>query len=83
MAAIDMPATPENPSTFKAQNGVTYVWDGQKWTSLGATVISNESAAVTATAPTNPVSGTLWYDTTVERLKVFVNGAWKDVRPSS
>ena len=81
--AIQFPTPSAVDETFTASNKIVYVWDGQKWTSLGATVISNENAAVTATAPTNPVSGTLWYDTTVERLKVFVGGAWKDVRPSS
>ena len=82
--AIQFPGSPAENDTFTASNQIVYVYDGQKWTSLGATVITNENAAVvTSTAPTNAVSGSLWYDTTAERLKVFVSGAWKDVRPSS
>ncbi len=60
-------------------NGIVYQWDGQKWTSLGATIVSNDNAAVSATAPSHAVPGTLWYDTSVERLKVFDGGAWKEV----
>ena len=31
MAAIDMPASPTVNQSFEAQNGVTYIWDGEKW----------------------------------------------------
>ena len=81
--SLEFPTPGAVDETFTASNKIVYVWDGQKWTSLGATVVSNENAAIGADAPTNAVLGTLWYDTIAERLKVYVNGAWKDVRPSS
>jgi hypothetical protein len=80
---LEFPTPTAVDETFTASNNIVYVWDGQKWTSLGATIVSNENAAVTAAAPSNPVTGTLWYDTVAEHLKVYVNGTWKDARPSS
>ena len=89
MATLDFPpnlANPTEPSSgdqYTGPNGIVYVYDGSKWTSLGATIVTSESAAVGATAPSSPLNGQLWYDTTVERLKIFIGGSWKDVRPSS
>ena len=62
MAAIDMPATPANPSTYKASNGVTYVWDGQKWSATGGggqtgkykmSRMANEAPILIAVDPSN------------------------------
>ena len=83
MAAIDMPASPTTNQSFEAQNGVTYIWDGEKWTSLGAITSTNVTAAVGTSAPSNPVTGSLWYDSTNSLLKVYQSGQWTDVRPSS
>ena len=71
-------------SPFKATNNIVYVWDGAKWTSLGATIISDENNAIIgATAPSNVSQGSFWYDTAAGRLKVLVGSVWKDVSPSS
>ncbi len=83
MAALEFPASPTLNQNFTGTNGIVYVYDGSKWTSLGATTISNETVQVSASAPTGPAVGTLWYDTAAARLKVWYNGSWTDVRPSS
>ena len=80
---LEFPVPSGVDETFTASNKIVYHWDGQKWTSLGATVISNENAAVSDSAPLNAVNGSLWYDTVADRLKVRVGGEWKDVRPTS
>ena len=76
------PATPEQQ--FTATNDIVYVYDGAKWTSLGATIVSDENNAIIgASAPLTAANGSFWYDTVAGHLKVLVNGTWKDVRPSS
>ena len=81
---LEFPSPTQVPETFTATNGIVYKWDGDKWTSLGATIISDENNAIIgAAAPATTVNGTFWYDTVAGHLKVLVNGTWKDVRPSS
>ena len=78
---------PENPIPDKGYtltNNIVYIFNGGKWTSLGATIISDENNAIIgASAPSNVNNGSFWYDTVAGHLKVLVNGVWKDVRPSS
>lgn len=83
MPALEFPSPPTLNQTFTGSNGIVYVYDGSKWSSLGATTISNETASVGAVAPTGPAIGTLWFDTAAQRLKVWYSGSWIDVRPSS
>lgn len=77
------PPNPVEDQKFTGTNNIVYVYDGAKWTSVGATVISSDAASVGTNAPASPLTGTLWYDTGVSRLKVWYNGSWKDVRPNS
>ncbi len=93
MAAIDMPATPANPSTYKASNGVTYVWDGQKWSATGGG--GGNSDVATISVGTNPPStkkeGDMWYNTVDGIMYVWYvdesqvagagEGQWVDTRP--
>ena len=46
MAAIDMPASPTVNQAFEAQNGVSYIWDGEKWNAA-----SSEVAVAVAVTP--------------------------------
>ena len=83
-SALEFPSDPQPDQTYTLSNNIVYVWDGLKFTSLGATVISDENNAIIgAAAPANVAQGSFWYDTTSERLKVLIGGTWKDVRPSS
>lgn len=91
MAAIDMPATPANPSTFKAQNGVTYVWDGQKWSATGGGGQAGPGISVGVNPPVGPSEGDLWWNTVDGIMYVWYvdpsqvagagEGQWVDTRP--
>ena len=83
LSELEFPANPTVNESVTCTNNIVYVWDGEKWTSLGAITSSNVTAAVGTSAPTNPVTGSLWYDSTNSLLKVYLSGQWTDVRPSS
>ena len=91
MAAIDMPNAPANPSTYKASNGVTYVWDGVKWSATGGGGSGSGNISVGIDPPTSKIEGDLWYNTVNGILYVWYvdptqisnvgEGQWVDVRP--
>ena len=93
MAAIEMPANPDNPSTFKASNGVTYLWDGTKWSATSADTDVASGIEVGDTNPANPNIGELWYNTVDGILYVWYvdetqnaslgEGQWVDIRPGN
>ena len=93
MAAIDMPATPANPSTYRASNGVTYLWDGVKWTATGGDVDVATGISTGENPPANPGEGFLWYNTVDGILYVWYTdesqnaalgeGQWVDIRPGN
>ena len=86
---LDFPTDVVNGTNFTASNGIVYQFDGKTsgspgyWTSVGALTSSNATVLIEPNAPLAPYSGSLWYDTTNSILKVYHNGSWKDVRPSS
>ena len=92
MAAIDMPNAPAEGSTFRAQNGVTYIWDGQKWSATGGgSSGGGGNISVGVNPPTGKIEGDLWYNTVNGILYVWYvdetqidsvgEGQWVDVRP--
>ena len=83
LSEIEFPADPKLNESTTCTNNIVYVWDGEKWKSLGAITSTNVTAAVGASAPSNPITGSLWYDSTNTLLKVYQSGQWTDVRPSS
>ena len=93
MAAIDMPANPANPSTYKASNGVTYLWDGTKWSATSADVDVASGITTGVTPPDSPQDGFLWYNTVDGILYVWYvdesqnaslgEGQWVDIRPGN
>ena len=97
MAAIDMPANPEVNDAFPAQNGVTYIWDGQKWNAATADPGPSPGGGASVNVGENPPNdknvGDLWYNTNDGVLYVWYvdedqtealgEGQWVDCRPGN
>jgi hypothetical protein len=67
---IDFPANPTTGQSFTAA-GVTWVWDGQKWNVNS--VAAGQYIIISATPPTNPIIGSLWWDSTGGQLYIYYN----------
>ena len=94
---IDMPANPSDQQVYDCpQNGVKYVWDGEKWNQMGGGGGNGGGSArvnVSDQPPTDKVVGDLWYSTVDGILYVwYVDptqpasgdiGQWVDVRPGN
>ena len=97
MAAIDMPANPTVNEPFEAQNGVTYIWDGEKWNAAqsgsGPSPGGGASVDVGINPPSTKSVGDLWYNTNDGVLYVWYvdesqvadagEGQWVDCRPGN
>ena len=96
MTAIDMPNNPTVNEKFTAQNGVTYIWDGEKWNSAGVSVdpvVEEDTVSVGVNPPSQQKQGDLWYNTEdgvlylwyVDATQSAANGQgqWVDVRPGN
>ena len=61
--ALNFPNDPSPNDTYPGPNGVTYVWDGQKWTARGATtglpILPDEDGNVTITGNLTVVGNTI------------------------
>ena len=83
------PPNPVDGNQYTLSNGIVYIYTKEddaelgKYTSLGATTITGENADVGATPPDNPRTGRIWYDTSVQKLKIYINGNWKEFNPSA
>jgi hypothetical protein len=69
---ISFPSNPTLAQTYSF-GGKTWTYDGAKWTTTNLGGFSTK-AYVSATAPTNPDIGTVWYDTTSSILRTW-NGS--------
>lgn len=67
---ISFPQNPEQNDTY-VYNSKTYRFVGDKWS-----IVAPAIADVTATQPTLPGDGYLWYDTANEKFFIYVNGEW-------
>ena len=68
-----------NGQQFTASNNIAYVYQVDKWTSLGAIVDADAetpAVSVSASAPANPPEGALWFNTGVNKLNVYSSGQW-------
>ena len=96
MAAIDMPAGPGLNQIFEAQNGVNYIWDGEKWNASTSNSSGGGGGAkvnVGVNPPATKASGDLWYNSNDGVLYVWYvdesqvedagEGQWVDTRPGN
>jgi hypothetical protein len=65
---IDFPNSPTVGQSFTAA-GVTWVWDGVKWNVNN--IAGSQFIIVSATQPTSPIIGSLWWDTIGGQLYVY------------
>ena len=56
----------------------SYVWDGTQFVSMNTPIAAYPNAVgnYSSTAPTNPTTGQLWFDTTINQLKVYTGSTW-------
>ena len=97
MAAIVMPPSPTVNEAFEAQNGITYIWDGEKWNAAGGGGSGggdgNASVSVGPNPPSEKAIGDLWYNSNDGVLYVWYvdasqvadagEGQWVDCRPGN
>lgn len=82
MAALDFPATPTNGQVFTS-NGSSWTYDSAKvaWRS---SPYEPGAAITSATAPTNPQNGDIWFDTDDGTMYVYYNDGtssqWTEMR---
>ena len=77
MAQLNFP-DPSDSTTYSA-GGITWTWNA----TLGVWSTDADKNYVVTTQPPSPVEGSLWYDTTNKKLKVFTSNAWKAFSVSS
>src|SRR5262245_17167679 len=84
--ALDFPASPTDGQQFNAPNGVMYVWNaaGGLWLAQGG---STSSATISATPPSNPFIGQLWWSPDLGRLFIYYFDGntyqWVDASPTT
>ena len=96
---IVMPASPTVNEAYEAQNGVTYIWDGEKWNAAapsgggGGGNGGGASVSVGPNPPATKASGDLWYNSNdgilyvwyvdISQVAASGEGQWVDVRPGN
>ena len=86
MATIVFPAAPTPGQVYNAPNGITYVWDGEKWVGQFNTVFAtmktglNGSSVLptgtTAQRDASPSAGFIRWNTSTPGLEVYDGTAW-------
>ena len=64
----------DNPITGQiiiAENGISYQWDGSKWSTQLRPTYANTGSNPGPTPPLNPVAGTFWWDTISGQLFTY------------
>jgi len=76
---------PPNPSLDEiyTSNGRSFRWNGVLWQAVIVPTANSAPVFISASPPTNPVPGALWYSTTESILKIWVadssGGEWVDL----
>ena len=81
--SINMPPPSSVGQQYTASNDVTYVWDGQKWISIGSTQNISIGGNPGDTPPSSPTDGQFWFNTENGILYVYLDSesTWVDARP--
>lgn len=72
--AMNFPASPTDGETIAGPGGVTWTWDGTKWTftpSAGGGGGGGASVGVGDTPPANPALGDLWWASDIGELFIW------------
>lgn len=56
-----------------------YFYDGYNWNLVFALAQGVASMLATTDAPATATDGTIYYDTTEQNLKIWINGGWKNI----
>ena len=89
MATINLPDTTGEPTdgSFKYTfEGITFIWDGDKWITEAGGSSGGASVSVLPNPPTNPGDGDLWYNTSDGRMYIYYDDGntsqWVDSSPN-
>jgi hypothetical protein len=66
----------EGQCWFNSVENIPYVFDGVNWNPIGF-------SAVSSTPPLDPNQGTLWVDTKLDQLKIWVTDKWAVIGPDA
>ena len=90
MAELNFPLSPElGDLPTEMSNGVSYVWDGTKWSQAGGSAGGGSSNINTGEYPPSaPTAGDLWFDEVQGILFVYYVDSdgtkqWVDARPAN
>lgn len=80
MTAIDFPNSPTLNQEFTSGSR-TWIWNGTVW---AAKVIDTSVSRydVSDTAPSSPIAGDVWFNSTNARTYVYYDGTWVESNPS-
>ena len=70
---LDFPTPQTQGELFTAQNGATYQWDGDKWTTQLKPFYPIIGTNPGPNPPSGPINGTLWWDTVSGQLFTYYN----------
>ena len=95
--ALSFPPFPVLNQIYIAPSGISYKWDGEKWTTSGAGGVqgppgppgppglgtgAGANIIFSADPPVPPIEGQLWYDTdTTTRTYTYYSNVWLDLSP--
>jgi hypothetical protein len=88
-SSVSFPSQTGNGGKYLTTNGSALSWAtvtvptdiNQLADSSNLLATADAVVTISATAPTPPTSGKLWYDTISGRMYIYYSGAWVDANP--
>jgi len=82
--AYSFPPSPTVGQIYTS-NGRSWKWSGVQWTAVAVSSPTSAPVFISVSPPPNPVSGSLWYDSTNSNLNIWYvdlnGGQWVSVVP--